>query len=379
MISAAVAMREAVMRCFHRIFVAASLSIAAFPPVAAASVVPTFAPDVGWLHLPAGLATGEISAVAVDRHDNVWILQRPGTVDAAERAHAAPPVMKFDRSGRYVAGFGGPGAGYDWPTTEHSLALDKRDHVWITGSFRGDAAHADDMLLEFTDKGRFVKQIGRVGGSKGDADTRNLHAPADVFVDDEANEVYVADGYGNRRVIVFDADSGVFKRMWSAFGAPPPIDPPPAIRQADAPFTPEEGDGPRGFNGVHGVEIARDGLVYVSDRNNQRIQVFDRTGRYIRQVFVDRNMPSPQTASGIAFSADRAQRYMYVADWGNARLLIYDRASLALLGSLGGKGTTPGQFLGPHLIATDSKGVLYVAEVAGRRVQRFIPRPRPAD
>ncbi|MDF0546301.1 hypothetical protein PX699_28485 [Sphingobium sp. H39-3-25] len=332
--------------------------------------------DTGWLKIPDGKLIGDVSAVAVDHRDNVWILTRPRSVAGADRARALPPVLKFDRDGRFVAGWGGAGQGYDWPTTEHSIAVDRRGHVWVSGSFRADAKSADDMVLEFTGKGEFVKQIGVRGASHGDGDTANLHAPGDIFVDDTAREVYVADGYGNRRIIVFDEHSGRFKRMWSGFGAPPPAEAAPDPRPVGTAFTPDSGDGPAGFNGVHGVEVSRDGLVYVSDRNNQRVQIFTRKGKYIRQFFVDRNMPSPQSASGIAFSPDKRQRTLYIADWGNSRLLVYDRDSLSLLGSIGERGTAPGQFIGPHLIATDSRGHVYVAEVVGRRLQRLtIERP----
>jgi len=333
--------------------------------------MPSLSPEIDWLRPPNGWILGEITAVAVDRRDHVWLLQRPRTLAAEDRSHAAPPVLMFDRKGRFVRGFGGPDPAYEWPMLEHSLAVDGKGRVWISGSARHDPAQADDMLLVLSDKGRFIRQIGRRGASGGNTDTSNLHAPADIFVDDPRHEVYVADGYGNRRVIVLDSKSGEFKRMWSAFGKPPPSTPAPEPRKAGASFVPEEGEGPQGFNGVHGVEVSRDGLVYVSDRNNQRIQVFTRSGRYLRQVFVDRNMSSPQTASGITFSADRGQRYLYVADWGNARLLVFDRATLTMLGSIGGRGTAPGEFQGPHLVATDSKGVLYVAEVQGRRLQRI--------
>jgi DNA-binding beta-propeller fold protein YncE len=239
--------------------------------------------------------------------------------------------------------------------------------VRVSGSFRADPAKADDMILVFSGEGRFQRQIGRPGASQGNADTANFGAPADIFVDDARREVYVADGYVNRRLIVLDSETGKFKRMWSAFGAPPPQEPGPAPRAIGSAAPPLVGEGPAGFNGVHGVEIAKDGTVYVSDRLNQRIQAFTREGRYLRQVFVERDAPSPQTASGMAFSTDPQQRYLYVADWGNGRLLVYDRKALTLLETVDAK------FLGPHLLAMDSKGALYVSEVSGRRVARIVP------
>jgi DNA-binding beta-propeller fold protein YncE len=345
-------------------------------PVAVAAAthlpMPRFIADTNWLQMPNGWLIGEVSAVAVDAHDNVWVLHRPRTVAVADRARAAPPVLAFDRDGHFLRGFGGPGAGYEWPATEHSIAVDKAGRVWIAGNAR-TPPDGDDMLLVFSTEGKFLRQTGRRNESRGDSDTVNVHAPADLFVDDAAHEVYVADGYLNRRIIVFDTETGAFKRMWSAFGKPPPLEPATPLRDVGAPFVPVTGAGPPGFNGVHGVEISRDGKVYVSDRNNQRIQVFTKAGGYLQQGFVDRNMPSPQSASGLAFSPDARQRYLYVADWGNSQMLVLDRATLTTVGRIGGKGSGPGEFIGPHLIATDSRGVLYVAEVQGRRLQRLVP------
>lgn len=350
--------------------------MAAAPLLSAAAPLPAapqFRADTGWLKLPPMMKLGEITAVAVDSHDQLWVLHRPRSLSKEDAANAAPPVLLFDAQGKYLRGFGGPSAAYEWPIVEHSIAVDRRGRVWIAGNSRTDPAGGDDMLLEFDNDGRFLRQIGKRGASKGDLDTANLHAPADIFVDDAAHETYVADGYVNRRVIVFDSETGAFKRMWSAFGKPPPAEPAPPLRAVGAPFAPETGEGPQGFSGVHGVELSRDGLVYVSDRNNQRIQVFTKAGRYLKQGFVDRNMASPQSASGLAFSPDAKQRWLYVADWGNSAVLVLDRATLKTVTTIGGKGDAPGEFTGPHLIATDSKCVLYVAEVQGRRMQRLVP------
>jgi DNA-binding beta-propeller fold protein YncE len=348
-----------------------SMGAAPAPQQPVAVRAPQFTVETGWLKMPTDLVYGEVAAVDVDKQDQLWVLQRPKTARPGPGQHAAPPIMIFDRHGVYLRGFGGPGQGYDWPANEHSLAVDALGRAWITGNGRSDPKTADDMLLTFDSAGRFVRQIGRPGGTRGDEDVDNLSAPADVFVDLGHHEVYVADGYGNRRVIVFDSETGRFKRMWSAFGAVPPAVPAPPMREPGKAFTPETGEGPPGFNGVHGVELSRDGLVYVSDRNNQRIQIFTRGGRYLRQVFIDRNQASPQTSSGMAFSADAAQRFLYVADFGNSKVLILDRRTLKVIGEVGGKGEAPGQFQGPHLMATDSRGNLYVAEVPGRRLQRF--------
>jgi hypothetical protein len=334
--------------------------------------MPHFRAENDWLKLPNGWMLGDVSAVTLDTAGHVWVLHRPRMLAAADRARAAPPVLEFLADGTYVKGFGGDGPGYDWPLNEHSIAVDARGHVWITGNSLAPGKE-DDALLEFDGNGNFLRQMGGRGTSKGDADVASLSAAADLFVDEAAHELYIADGYGNRRIIVFDSRTERFKRMWSAFGAPPPADPAPKPRAVGVPLSPETGEGPHGFNTIHAVEISRDGLVYVADRSNSRIQVFTKAGRYLRQVFVDRNEASPATASSIAFSRDAKQRYLYVADLGNAKLVVFDRARLEPIGTIGSKGDAPGQFITPHLIATGRDGTIYVADPLGRRLTRLIP------
>lgn len=348
--------------------------VAPFAPALAQFPTPTYTYDVNFLKVPPQYVMGDVSAVAVDRHDNVWVLHRPRSVAADQRARAAPAVMQFDSTGKFIRAWGGPAAGYDWPINEHSLFVDDKDRVWLSGSAR-PAGGGDDMILAFTKEGTLIRQIGGRGTSKGDSDTANLNAPADLFVDTGRNEIYAADGYGNRRVIVFDTETGAFKRMWGAFGSPPPTTPmgppPPVLKPEGAPA--QTGDGSREFRSVHGVELSVDGLLYVSDRDSQRVQIFDRMGKFQTQFFVHRDYPNRQTASGLALSADGSQRWLYVVDFGNARIVIYDRKTLQQVADIGGVGAAPGQFIGPHLMAMDSKGVLYVAEVQGRRLQRLVP------
>lgn len=347
---------------------------------AASGPVPRFEVDATWPpKLPNGWIMGDSSSIAVDRRDHVFVLSRPRTVAAEHKDHAAPAVLEFDPSGTFVKGWGGPGSGYDWPDTEHGIYIDADDHVWIGGNNPIAqlrlTPRSDDMLLKFTTAGTFVSQIGGRDKSKGNADPNNPKEPADIFVDTKANEAYVADGYGNRRVLVLDAASGKFKRMWGAFGNKP-LDPPlPPAGGAPTPPPPLEttGRGPDQFGIVHSVEVSRDGLVYVADRANRRVQVFKTDGTYVNQVFIDRGEKSLNTAAGIAFSPDPKQAFMYVADFGNAHVVIVRRATLEVVGSFGDLGTKPGQFQNLHHIAVDSKGNLYSAEVApGRRVQRFV-------
>ena len=202
-------------------FAVIAMSTSALGRQETASRMPIFQVDAAWPKLPNNWVLGVVSAVAVDRRDHVWILHRPRTVQEDLKGRAAPPVLHFDPEGRFVNAWGGDAQGYDWPITEHGIFIDHKDLVWIGGSGIGD-----DMLLKFTTEGKFVKQFGARGQSKGNADPKNVNRPADVFVHAKTNEVFVADGYGNRRVIVLDADSGAFKRMWAAFGTPPDDAPP---------------------------------------------------------------------------------------------------------------------------------------------------------
>src|SRR5215510_2387934 len=191
---------------------------------AQARKVPVFEVDSTWPKLPNNWVVGHVASVAVDSRDHVWMLHRPNTIPEDRRSHAAPPVLEFDASGKFVTAWGGPGNGYDWPDSEHGITVDYKDHVWIGGSAPVAPSLRnldDDMLLKFDNKGKFLLQIGGRSVSKGNADTKSVHQSADVFVWAKTNEAFVADGYGNRRVIVFDADTGAFKRQWGAFGNPP--------------------------------------------------------------------------------------------------------------------------------------------------------------
>jgi hypothetical protein len=339
---------------------------------------PAFAYDTNWMKVPQQWVLGDISAVAVDAADHVWLLHRPRSLAPEQRANSAPPVMEFDREGLFLRGWGGEGAGYDWPANEHSLFVDALNRVWISGNSRAEGS-GDDAILAFTADGQFIRQIGNENASQGDRDTANVKAVADLYIDTDRHEVYAADGYGNRRIIVFDSETGAFKRMWGAYGAAPPATGPagPALSITAPVPVDAEGEGAAEFGTVHGVEVSRDGLVYVSDRLSQRVQIFDRDGGYKGQVLVDRDLPSPQTASGLALSSDWEQRWLFVIDFGNSRIVAFDRKTLVQVATYGGPGRAAGEFLAPHLMAIDSHGVLYVAEVQGRRVQRLTPISMP--
>jgi DNA-binding beta-propeller fold protein YncE len=351
--------------------------------------VPVFAVDPAWPQIPNGWTLGLVSKISIDRHGNVWIIHRPGTVAAGKTA--APPVLELGPAGKLVRAWGGQAAGYDWPLFEHNIYVDQRDNVFISGSSPNGPdvmAPSDDMILKFTADGKFIKQFGGRSASRGSNDTTSVNKPGDLYVWPKTNELFIADGYGNRRVLVLDADTFAFKRMWGAFGKPPVDDAEsggPGMLGGAAGQKRAEGGGanpepnatgpgsPSFTAPVHGVLISNDGILYVSDRANRRVQVFTPQGRYITQIFVNRAGPKSETASGLAFSADPEQKYLYIADYGNSHVLVLDRKSLKILYQFGQRGTEPGNFRGIHHIAVDAKGNLYAAEVApGARAQRFI-------
>jgi DNA-binding beta-propeller fold protein YncE len=295
--------------------------------------------------------------------------------------------MEFDAAGNYLQGWGGPNqeGGYDWPEREHGIYVDYKGYVWIGGSGN------EDQILKFSKDGTFILQIGHGGHKKTNQDTNNFWRPADVFVYPKTNELFVADGYGNKRIIVFDADTGSYKRMWGAFGNVPMDDAggkgagktAADLTRIPAKELDTKDPGPSQFNTVHGVKVSNDGLVYVSDRGGKRVQVFTIAGKFLMQVFIDRWCEAPgganvfcgsgDTAASTAFSSDPQQRFLYVASRSPARIWIFDRKTLKPLDSFGRPGVAPGEFYVLHHMTSDSKGNLYASEVEdGRRVQKFV-------
>jgi len=372
---------------------------------AAGVQAPRFEVDPLWPKpLPNHWLQGQTIGVSVDDKDHIWIIHRAGSLEPGE-LHAttnppiamcckpAPPILNFDQEGNLLTSWGGPGEGYDWPESNHGITIDYKGNVWIGGNgigtppgARGRGARGargeqvqneeqvggaigytnDTMVLKFTQAGKFLMQIGKPGQSKGSNDVENLRRPAKIFVDKQTNEVYVADGYGNHRVIVYDADTGKYKRHWGAYGNKPED-------TNLGPYNPDAPPAQQFRNPVHCAELSVDRLLYVCDRANDRVQVFKPEGTFVKEAFVNKRTLGSGSAWDIAFSKDPQQKYLYLTDGENDRVHILDRESLQVLTTFGEGGRQPGEFYGVHSIATDSRGNIYTGETyRGQRVQRFV-------
>jgi len=338
--------------------------------------------DPKWpkLPLPRQWAMGGIGGIFVDSRDHIWVHAAPRDVPNYARGAAqdppasiccvpAPPVIEFDPQGNVVQGWGGPGEGYQWPSYAHGIFVDHKGNVWVGGSQTRqgqDGSPPDGQILKFTAGGEFLLQIGAAGPSKGSLDPTQLSGPANMAVDPETNELYVADGYGNRRVIVFDADTGKFRRQWGAYGKPP----------TDANIGPYDPSAPPAsqFRIVHCIRIAKDGLVYVCDRLNNRIQVFKKDGAFVTEFFFRRETRGAGAVGTVEFWPDAKQSLMILNDPGNFQVHFVRRSDGKVLSSFGHYGTYGGQFDRNHEVIVDSKGALYLSE--DMRLQKFIHVPK---
>lgn len=344
---------------------------------------PRFEIDPFWPKpLPNHWLLGSTIGVSVDSRDHVWIVHRQDSLNARTESPAgentpdgacctaAPPVLEFDPEGNLVGSWGGPGEGYDWPQSNHGITIDPMDNVWIGGNGANDA-----HLLKFTRNGRLLLQIGAPGANGGSNDTMNFGRVAKISLDADANEAYIADGYGNKRVAVIDMSTGAFKRYWGAYGNRPD--------DTDlGPYDPAAEPAQQFRNPVHCAEPTPDGLVYVCDRANDRIQVFRKDGTFVSELLVAPLTRGDGSVWDIAFSKDPEQTYLYLADGLNEKIYIILRDTMEVLTSFGDGGRQAGQFFGVHSIATDSEGNLYTTETyEGKRLQKFVYRglgPVPA-
>jgi DNA-binding beta-propeller fold protein YncE len=356
---------------------------------------PMFEVDPFWPRpLPNHWVTGSTIGLSVDAQDRVWTIHRPNTVEDNFKAadlkvgdargrddealaampgapiapdtfigaccKVAPPVLVYDQAGNLVKSWGGPGKGYDWPDSNHGITVDHEGNVWLAGNGQNDT-----QVLKFTNAGQFLLQIGKHGIHNGSNDVENFWMPTKIFEDVPGGEIYIGDGYGNRRVMVLDTATGKYQRHWGAYGNRPSDDPVPAYSPKGTPS--------KQFNTVHCAIVSNDGFVYVCDRVNDRIQVFRKDGTFVKEAFIDPNTYRSGSVWDLTFSRDPQQTYLYAANGVDEKINILLRSSLEVLTSFGDGGRAPGQFFGVHNLATDSRGNLYTAETyTGARVQRFI-------
>jgi DNA-binding beta-propeller fold protein YncE len=365
----------------HRVLASIALVMTIQP---ASMQVPRYQVDPMWPKpLPNHWLVGAVVGVAVDAKDHVWITHRPSTLQPNETRSfwkAAPPVLELDQEGNLVSSWGGPGPGYEWPQLEHGIYVDHQDNVWLGGG--GDK---DAQILKFTRQGKFLMQIGHQGKNGGSNDTQNLGGTASMVVDAAANELYVADGYVNHRVIVFDAATGAYKRHWGAYGKKPDdsyftkageVLPGPFSGRVQNENKPSQydpnGPPPPQFRIVHAVRIANDGLVYVCDRTNDRLQVFKKDGTFVQEAFIAKETFGSGSVWDVGFSIDPQQTFLIVIDGTNQQVYVLRRSTLEVVSTFGGAGHWAGQFYGAHNLAVDSKGNLYITETyEGKRVQKF--------
>ena len=335
---------------------------------------PRFEVDPMWPKpMPNHWVMGNVIGVGVDTKDNVYIIHRgAGSLEAKEIYATtnppssdccvpAPPVVEFDAAGNFVRAWGGPGQGFEWPDSNHGITPDSKGNVFIGGNGPNDG-----QVLKFTQDGKFVKQFGFAYAGAGSNDMWAFKQVAKISLDESANEAYVSDGYGNHRVAVIDMDTGKIKRYWGAYGNKP--DDTNLGR-----YNPTAPVAQQFRNPVHCAEPSKDGFVYVCDRVNDRIQVFTKEGKFVKEAFVEKNTLGDGAVWDIAFSKDAAQKYFYLADGANEKVHVFDRQSLTELTAFGDGGRQPGQFYAVHSIATDSKGNVYTTETyRGQRLQKFV-------
>ncbi|HEY7568165.1 MAG TPA: hypothetical protein VH762_11375 [Gemmatimonadaceae bacterium] len=336
---------------------------------------PRFEVDPMWPKpLPNQWLLGSAIGVGVDSKDHIFIIHRGDSTlnqrteagaeanpPVASCCRAAPPIIEFDPEGNVVKAWGGPGQGYTWPNSNHGITLDNKDNVWIGGNGNGDT-----HILKFTHDGKFLQQFSQAGLPYNSNSRTSFGRVAKISFDVAANEAYLADGYSHKRVAVIDMTTGTMKRLWGAYGNVP-------SDSNYGPYNPDVPLIPQFRTPVHCAEPSVDGLIYVCDRPNDRIQVFQKDGKFVKEVRIAPRTRGDGSVWDIAFSRDPQQTYIYLADGKNEKIYVLDRKSLEILTSFGDGGRQPGQWFGVHSIATDSKGNIYTTETyEGKRVQKFV-------
>ena len=333
--------------------------------------VPLFEVDPMWPNpLPNHWVTGSTIGVGVDSRDHIWVIHREGTLGPNETGGVgdppryeccvpAPPVLEFDPDGNLVGSWGGPGEGYTWYDAEHGIYIDHYGFVW-TGTSNGF------HVMKFTQDGKHVLTIGEPGINKGRDAPDHLGGPANFYVEPKTNEIFIADGYRNKRVVVYDAETGKYLRHWGAYGKPPDD-----TYEYEYPVNMD--DLPQQYSTLHGIVGTKDGLIYVADRRGNRIQVFRQTGEYLMERVVRPETGGSGSSFSLQLSRDPEQSILYLMDGTNQRVWLLRREDLKILDRFGKTGRQSGEFIRAHMISIDSKNRMYTGEAGnGRRMQRWI-------
>lgn len=340
-------------------------------PTVSSGSTPTFQIDPSWpREMPNSWIIGAVTSVFVDAQDHVWVTHLQETLTPEETAVVqdppigiccvpAPTVIEFNAEGEVVQAWGNPSQDISvFPRNPHGLFVDHNDYVWI-GTYR------HHRVMKFTRNGEHLMTIGEYDQNAGSNDTNFLGGPAGIWVDSETNEVYIADGYRNRRIVVYEGETGHYLRHWGAYGETPDDDYDYGNRNPAAPPA-------RQFSNVHGLTGSRDGMIYVADRRGNRIQVFRQTGEFVGEKIIAPLTRASGSAFVVALSPDSDQKWLYLADGTNHKVWTLQRENLEVVGNFGRGGRFVGQFLRPHGMGIDSQGNLYVGEAStGRRVQKF--------
>jgi DNA-binding beta-propeller fold protein YncE len=353
-------------------------------PIKALDGVPVFEADPKWPVLPADWKWGQVIGIFADAQGHVW-------------TSSSSRITEWDPQGKLVQSWEARGPNKDWRTI-HGMFVDHNGFVWSN-------ARESNLTVKYTKKGDVTLVIGKQDQTGGSNDTTLMGRPSEIWVDPADNEVFVADGYGNRRVIVFDGASGKYLRHWGAYGKRPE-DPVRTNNQGATGATGAAGAtgaGGRGaaggqnaqrqpetvpaappqqFSVPHGITGSRDGLIYVADRANNRVQVFRQNGEFVAEKILrvrcgvqEKATWAPKRACGteaafsIGFSHDVPQTYMYVADGGSHFITVLRRKDLEVVSEFGGPGVGTGQLGRPHNLTVDPWGNIYVAEAAGPTVK----------
>jgi hypothetical protein len=340
--------------------------------------LPIYEVDPTWRPiLPNDWILGDIRGLFADDDDHLWVIHMPSSLTDQEIGAAtdppiadccfpAPPVLELDADGNVLRSWGGPGEGYTWFDQEHGIYIDHNGFVW-TGTSNGN------HVMKFTQDGKHVLTIGEPGVNRGSNDPDHLGGPSNFYVEPRTNEVFISDGYRNKRVVVYDAATGKYLRHWGAYGKP-------SVDSIRYQYPVRLEDPPQQYSTLHGIVGTKDGLLYVSDRRGNRIQVFRQNGEYLMERFVRPETRGSGSGFSLQLSRDPEQSLLYLIDGTNERVWILRRSDLAILDRFGRPGRHAGEFIRAHMIAIDSQNRMYTGEAGnGRRIQRWILKgTRPA-